>query len=327
MGDDERFGNEAIMSNQGVQRHCPEVFGLAQTQHDRGTARLTGGSGVERELVGSTAEAVERLVDFAEAQPRLLVLTGAGVSTDSGIPDYRGEDGRWKHRQPVMYQEFIGSAQTRRRYWGRSVVGWRRVSGAQPGAAHRALAALEAGGRLRHVITQNVDGLHQQAGSRAVTDLHGRLDAVECLGCGTRIDRAAFQDRLEALNPGWDPASQTIRPDGDAELKAADYERFEVPDCTACGGLLKPAVVFFGENVPRPRVADAMQRLADADALLVAGSSLMVFSGYRFIREARRLGKPVAVVNRGRTRADGEVDLKIEAACGPVLSELAERLG
>ncbi len=270
--------------------------------------------------------AVERLCAFAAAAPRLAVLTGAGVSTDSGIPDYRGADGRWKHRQPVMYQDFIASVHTRRRYWGRSVVGWRRIEAARPGTAHRALAALEGSGRVQDLITQNVDGLHQRAGSRAVTDLHGRLDAVECLGCGSRIDRDVFQARLEALNPDWNPASETVRPDGDAELSDADYDDFAVPACTQCGGILKPAVVFFGENVPRSRVAVAMAGLERADALLVVGSSLMVFSGYRFIREARRLGKPVAVVNRGRTRADGELDLKIDAACGRVLERLTERL-
>jgi len=266
---------------------------------------------------------MDRLREFLDTHPRLAVLTGAGVSTDSGIPDYRGEDGQWKQRRPILYQDFIGSALTRRRYWGRSVVGWRRIAAARPGAAHRALAVLEAAGRLQHLITQNVDGLHQQAGSRAVTDLHGRLDTVECIDCRARVDRKAFQSRLEALNPAWDPVSETIRPDGDADLPDADYEHFHVPDCPHCGGVLKPAVVFFGENVPRPRVAGALEQLAEADALLVVGSSLMVFSGYRFVREARRLGRPVALVNRGRTRADGEIDLKVEASCGRVLERLA----
>lgn len=282
--------------------------------------------GVMAEGRRSYAEAIEGLVAFAEAFPRLAVLTGAGVSTDSGIPDYRGEDGRWKHRRPVMYQDFVHSETVRRRYWGRSVVGWRRVDAARPGAAHRALARLEGSGRVRHLITQNVDGLHQRGGSRAVTDLHGRLDTVECLDCGAYLDRDTFQTRLEALNPDWAPAGRTVRPDGDADLPAADYERFAVPACGHCGGILKPAVVFFGENVPRPRVAGAMDHLAEADALLVVGSSLMVFSGYRFVREAVRLGKPVALVNRGRTRADEEVGLKLDASCGQALAELAARV-
>lgn len=270
--------------------------------------------------------AVRVLAGFLEAAPRLLVLTGAGVSTESGIPDYRGPDGQWRHSRPVMYQEFVGSEETRRRYWGRSVVGWRRVAAGRPNAAHEALAALEARGRVHHLVTQNVDGLHQRAGSRNVTDLHGRLDTVDCLGCGARIGRGALQARLETMNPAWNHSGDTVKPDGDTELAHADYRRFAVPGCTRCGGVLKPSVVFFGENVPRPRVAHAMARLAEADALLVVGSSLMVFSGYRFVREARRAGKPVAVVNLGRTRADDEVDLKVEAPCGGALGGLVEQL-
>lgn len=268
---------------------------------------------------GSLAEV--RALLAAAARP--LVLTGAGISTASGIPDYRGRDGRWKNSEPIMYQDFVRSAAARRRYWGRSVVGWRRVAAGTPNAAHRALASLEARGRIHHLVTQNVDGLHERAGSRRVIDLHGRLDTVECLACGARVDRAEHQLRLEALNPHWHYTDgDHLRPDGDVELPEADYERFRVPDCAACGGVLKPAVVFFGENVPRPRLAAAMARLAEADLLLVVGSSLMVFSGYRFVREARRRGIPVAVINRGRTRADGEIDLKIEADCGEALDAL-----
>jgi NAD-dependent SIR2 family protein deacetylase len=266
---------------------------------------------------------VERLREFLAGASRLLVLTGAGVSTDSGIPDYRGPDGAWKHRRPILYQDFVRSEQVRRRYWGRSAIGWRRVSSGRPNVAHEALARLEARGRVQYLVTQNVDGLHQRAGSRRVIDLHGRLDEVECLGCGARIARAAFQARLEALNPAWQREPEQLRPDGDVELHNADYERFEVPDCARCGGVLKPSVVFFGENVPRPRLACAMEQLAGADALLVVGSSLMVFSGYRFVREALRAGKPVAVLNQGTTRADAEVDLKVERPCGPVLNALA----
>lgn len=274
----------------------------------------------------SRTAVVKDLVEFVAAAPRLVVLTGAGVSTASGIPDYRGPDGRWKHRRPVMYQDFVGSADMRRRYWGRSVVGWRRVSASRPNAAHEALAALEARGRVYHLLTQNVDGLHQRAGSRDVTDLHGRLDTVDCLGCGARIARGALQACLEAMNPGWNHSGDAVRPDGDTELGDAGYGRFAVPDCARCGGVLKPSVVFFGENVPRPRVAHAMARLAEADALLVVGSSLMVFSGYRFVREARRAGKPVAVLSLGRTRADDEIDLKVEASCSSVLGALVARL-
>lgn len=291
--------------------------------------RDTGSSIAGRRLAAARAShdaGIGDLVGFVAAAPRLLVLTGAGVSTDSGIPDYRGRDGRWKHRRPVMYQDFLGCEDVRRRYWGRSVIGWRRVARSRPSAAHDALAALEARGRVHYLITQNVDGLHQRAGSRGVIDLHGRLDGVECLGCGARSGRAAFQSRLEAMNPGWDPAGDTARPDGDVELTDADYRRFEVPGCARCGGVLKPSVVFFGENVPRPRVARATERLDEADALLVVGSSLMVFSGYRFVRAARHAGKPVAVVNLGRTRADDEVDLRIEASCSRALGALVDTL-
>ncbi len=284
------------------------------------TAERTGALGAEQ---GAT---VDHLADFVTASRRLIVLTGAGISTDSGIPDYRGPDGRWKQHRPMMYQDFIGSAAARRRYWGRSVVGWRRVAAGQPNSAHAALASLEAQGRVHHLITQNVDGLHQRAGSRRITDLHGRLDTVECIACGRCMERAAFQARLEALNPRWDPTGDRLRPDGDVELDGADYGGFAVPACTDCGGTLKPSVVFFGENVPRSRVEQARARLAEADALLVAGSSLMVRSGYRFVREARCSSKPVAVVNLGRTRADGEVDLKLEDDCGRALGALVDRL-
>jgi len=268
----------------------------------------------------------DALAEFVTAARRLVVLTGAGMSTESGIPDYRGPDGRWRHRRPILYQDFVGSEDTRRRYWGRSVVGWRRVAAGRPNAGHAALAMLEARGRVHHLVTQNVDGLHQRAGSRNVTDLHGRLDTVECLGCGDRIERTAFQARLETMNPGWDHDGDRSRPDGDVELPEADYGRFAVPACAHCGGILKPSVVFFGENVPKPRVEQAMARLGEGDALLVVGSSLMVFSGYRFVRAARRAARPVAVVNLGRTRADDEVDLKVEAPCGRALEALVERI-
>ncbi len=183
-------------------------------------------------------------------------------------------------------------------------MGWQRVAAGQPNTAHAALATLEARGRVHHLITQNVDGLHQRAGSRNVTDLHGRLDTVECLSCGDRMNRATFQRHLEAMNRRWNPTGNIVRPDGDVELSDADYGGFVVPDCVHCGGTLKPSVVFFGENVPKPRVEQAMARLTEGDALLIVGSSLMVFSGYRFVREARRQGKPIALVkSRARERS------------------------
>jgi NAD-dependent SIR2 family protein deacetylase len=273
------------------------------------------------------------LSSFIRRHPRLLVLTGAGCSVASGIPEYRDHDGAWKSRPPVRYADFVASPAVRRRYWARSVFGWERVAGAQPGSVHRALARLEQAGHARAVVTQNVDALHQRAGSRRVIDLHGRLDEVECLGCGARIHRADVQALLLAWNglflaalgdvPG---ASAAARPDGDVQLEA-DFSDFRVPDCPSCGGVLKPAVVFFGENVPRARVDATLCALGAADALLVVGSSLMVFSGFRFCLAAREMGKPVAAVNLGRTRADELLSLKVASDCGPALEQVVDALG
>lgn len=259
------------------------------------------------------------LADFVRAYPRLFVLTGAGISTASGIPDYRDLDGGWKRRPPVTYQAFVADATTRARYWARSLIGWRRFGSARPNQAHAALARLENDGRIEALVTQNVDGLHQSAGSRAVIDLHGRLDEVRCLQCERRIPREAFQRELEARNPTWRELDALTAPDGDADLDGMDFTSFDVPACAACGGMLKPDVVFFGENVPRERVGRAYAHLAAADAMLVVGSSLMVYSGFRFAREAARSGKPIAAINRGRTRADDLFALKVEGDCAEVL--------
>ena len=260
-----------------------------------------------------------RLEDFITAHRRLFVLTGAGCSTGSGIPDYRDEQGAWKRTPPVTYQAFVGDGITRRRYWARSLVGWPRIAQAQPNAAHRALAALEAQGRCSQLLTQNVDGLHQAAGSRAVIDLHGRLDAVVCLGCGASSSRADVQRRLAEANPAWAGLAAGAAPDGDADLEDRDFATFQVPACDACGGMLKPDVVFFGENVPRARVDAAMARLAQADGMLVVGSSLMVYSGLRFVHAAVRAQIPVAAVNLGRTRADDLLRFRMAAPCGDAL--------
>jgi NAD-dependent SIR2 family protein deacetylase len=273
------------------------------------------------------------LAGFIAAHPRLFVLTGAGCSTGSGIPDYRDLDGGWKRRPPVTLQAFVGDATTRSRYWARSLVGWRRFGRARPNGTHAALARLEADGRVEVLLTQNVDGLHQAAGSANVIDLHGRLDTVRCLACEARTPREAFQRALEALNPEWLALDALDAPDGDADLEGLDFASFRVPGCESCGGLLKPDVVFFGENVPRERVERAEAHLAAADAMLVVGSSLMVFSGYRFARAAALAGKPVAAVNLGRTRADDLLSLKIETDCADALdrafplSRLRERIG
>jgi NAD-dependent SIR2 family protein deacetylase len=255
----------------------------------------------------------------------VVVLTGAGCSTESGIPAYRDSEGSWAHRRPMTFAEFAGSAAARRRYWAGSLRGWPRVRDARPGAAHAALARLLALGRASRIVTQNVDGLHQKAGARRVVDLHGRLDVVECLGCCARVSRDDVQALLLAWNPGHAAEAAPTRPDGDSAVDAP-LDAFRVPDCRECGGVLKPAVVFFGENVPRPRVDEAMDALARADALLVVGSSLMVWSGYRFVAAAREKGRAVAAVNLGRTRADGELHLKLEAQCGPLLDAVMARL-
>lgn len=272
-------------------------------------------------------EALDRLTDFLTAHPRVLVLSGAGCSTESGIPDYRDVNGGWKHPQPVMYQDFVANHATRQRYWARSLVGWERIAGASPNRAHLALAALESAGFVHGVITQNVDGLHTRAGSRRVIDLHGRLDTVQCLGCGALTSRAAFQSRLAEGNAHLANATpDRVAPDGDANLLNPDYASVTVPGCRDCGGILKPHVVFFGEGVPPDRVAAAFTRLEEADALLVVGSSLMVFSGYRFVHAAVQTAKPVAAINLGRTRADDIIQLKVPAPCGDALAAVEQRL-
>jgi NAD-dependent SIR2 family protein deacetylase len=262
------------------------------------------------------------LQDFIERHQRLFVLTGAGCSTPSGIPDYRDADGQWKRARPVTFQAFMGQEETRRRYWARSLIGWRRIRQAKPNDAHRALAELEARGAIELILTQNVDRLHQAAGSTRVIDLHGRIDLVRCMDCGQRSPRDKLQDDLSRLNPDWFDLDATQAPDGDADLEGADFSSFVVPACRRCGGVLKPDVVFFGENVPRDRVDAASRCLNEADAMLVVGSSLMVYSGFRFVERAASLRKPVAAVNLGRTRADGLLALKAEEPCESALAFL-----
>lgn len=265
---------------------------------------------------------VHALSEFIHRHPRLFVLTGAGCSTDSGIPDYRDEAGEWKRAQPVTYQAFMGNEQTRRRYWARSLIGWRHFGKAQPNRAHEALASLEQQGRVGLLVTQNVDCLHQAAGSSNVVDLHGRLDAVRCMSCEQRISRQDMQEELLARNPVWAQLDAREAPDGDADLESQDFSAVNVPACKYCGGLLKPDVVFFGESVPRDRVDRAFQGLNDADAMLVVGSSLMVYSGYRFAQAAADAGKPIAAINLGRTRADPLLTLKVTEPCADALSAL-----
>lgn len=274
-----------------------------------------------------TDDALDALMDFITHYKRLFILTGAGCSTASGIPDYRDTKGEWKRRQPVQYQDFLRSEKARQRYWARSLVGWPQMAQARPNGAHYGLARMQQAGLVHQLITQNVDGLHQKAGSRQVIDLHGRLDTVECLNCRSRFSREKFQRALMAANPDFYHKPVPRAPDGDAELENIDFQRFRIPPCLKCGGLVKPSVVFFGESVPRDRVELAYRRMGEADALLIVGSSLMVFSGYRFCRSAVEQNKPIAAVNLGRTRADGELTLKVVGSCGELLSALVARLG
>jgi NAD-dependent SIR2 family protein deacetylase len=268
------------------------------------------------------SEAARFGLDYAREQlagKSILVLTGAGVSTESGIPDYRGEGKTERH--PMTFDVFMGTEAARARYWARSYVGWSVIANAKPNASHFALAQAESLGRISHIITQNVDSLHQQAGSKKVTELHGRLDKVVCMTCRALIDRLRMDDLIENLNPTIrKDLSVEFTPDGDAEVEAAS--NFRIPPCPGCGGILKPDVVFFGESVPTERVASTMEQLERAEALLVAGSSLTVNSGMRFARAANKSGKPIVIVNVGPTRADEIALAKIEAPTSVALEEL-----
>ena len=254
---------------------------------------------------------------------RIVALTGAGLSTDSGIPDYRGPDS--PPRSPMTYDEFVSGPSAQQRYWARSHLGWQRMGRARPNAGHLAMARLEAAGVVTDLITQNVDGLHQQAGSRAVIDLHGRIDEVICLRCREISGRAELHERLTALNPDFGRQPRvTTAPDGDVDLE--DTAGFRLADCRSCDGPLKPHVVFFGENVPRETVDRAFRTVDEAQAMLVAGSSLTVMSGLRFVRHAARNGLPIVIVNRGITRGDPLAGCRVDAGCSPTLQALADAL-
>lgn len=276
---------------------------------------------------GATPPQDGALASELQRHPRWFVLTGAGCSTESGIPAYRDARGAWQHKAPIQLEDFVTNDAVRRRYWARSFVGYGRIRAAAPNAAHLALARFQRLGLLSVLVTQNVDGLHQKAGSERVIDLHGQLATVQCLSCSSSIERDALQAHLLELNPSLGRLLSTaVAPDGDMEIDGLSWENLEVPSCPSCGGILKPAVVFFGETVPPQRIADAYQALAESDALLVVGSSLMVFSGYRFVRRAADAGKPIVVINRGVTRADPFAKLKLDGPCGPLLDVAVTRL-
>jgi NAD-dependent SIR2 family protein deacetylase len=268
------------------------------------------------------------LVTEAVAGRDVVVLSGAGLSTESGIPDYRGESGSLRKHTPMTYDEFVTSVEGRRRYWARSHVGWRTIARAYPNAGHHAVAVLHEHGYLAGVITQNVDGLHQAAGTPDVVELHGSLDRVICLDCRRISGRAELDRRLKAANPAFDGTATRVNPDGDVELADDVVAGFTLVDCLDCGsGLLKPDVVFFGENVPKVRVEWCYRLLGEASALLVLGSSLTVMSGLRFVRYAEKAGKPVFIVNNGVTRGDPHATVRVERSLGPALTEIVTTLG
>lgn len=278
--------------------------------------------------VSASAAGVQALADLVSAGG-VVVLSGAGLSTESGIPDYRGPDGT-RRVTPMEYGEFVHSGEARRRYWARSYVGWRRLGSALPNAGHRILADWEAARLVAGIITQNVDGLHDRAGSRSVIDLHGRLRDVVCLDCGDRSSRVQLDERMSADNPSFAATpidAVSIRPDGDMALAELDVATFRVPRCLACGGdRLKPDVVFFGESVPKERVAAAYEWVDTASSLVVLGSSLRVMSGYRFVRRAAQLSIPIAILTHGPTRGDEQATLRLDAALGPTLSRVGAQI-
>lgn len=271
-------------------------------------------------------EKLEALLAFLRPRSRLMVITGAGISAGSGIPTYRDDNGEWQRSRPIQHQEFIDSEAYRRRYWARSAVGWPPVANAQPNRAHIALAALEELGKLSLLVTQNVDRLHQRAGHRAVVDLHGRLDRVICRSCGHIEERDAIQQQLLAQNPVLADVQATLAPDGDANVEDRLVEMIASPRCGQCDGVPMPDVVFYGGSVPKQRVADIKAVLAQSDGLLLVGSSMSVYSAFRFCRAAEVLNIPIVAINRGKTRADELLSLKLEGDCGEVLEWAVSQL-
>lgn len=254
----------------------------------------------------------ELLLQFLTQHSDVLVLTGAGISTGSGIPDYRDQNGNWKRKQPVQHQDFMGNHDVRQRYWARSLAGWPVMQLARPNDAHYSLSALEKGGFISQLVTQNVDRLHQKAGSHTAIDLHGRADEVICMQCSYREPRALTHERCAEANPAFAGLTASAAPDGDADLEV-NFDSFKVPGCPLCHGILKPDVVFFGDNVPRERVDSVFNALNESSALMVIGSSLMVYSGFRFAREAHLQKKPLLIFTQGKTRADELATVKIDA--------------
>jgi NAD-dependent SIR2 family protein deacetylase len=274
-----------------------------------------------------TLESDEGLAAAAEIIGRggVVVLSGAGLSTESGIPDYRGPGGAYsRNHTPITYQLFRDDPRGRHRYWARSYIGWPMMRDMQPNTGHLSVAALESAGLVTGVVTQNVDSLHDKAGSSAVIDLHGRLDTVMCMACGLRGSRSALQSRIASVNDGWEGTATRINPDGDVDLPETSVDTFVMVDCTSCGGVLKPDVVYFGESVPPARVTDSYAMVDSASSLLVLGSSLHVYSGRRFVTHAHKHGLPIIIINQGDTKADDLASVRIDAALGETLTALTD---
>ncbi|TQV88502.1 NAD-dependent protein deacetylase [Aliikangiella coralliicola] len=269
---------------------------------------------------------MQQLVDLVHQNANLFVLSGAGISVASGIPTYRDHNGQWQSNNPIQHHEFIGSLNHRKRYWARSALGWKTVFNAKPNLAHHSLAELEAHSFISSLVTQNVDRLHQKAGHKQVVDLHGRIDQAICLTCGKGESREQIQNRLLDNNPILKEITVVPAPDGDAQVSENYFNDLVPPECLFCGGVLKPDVVFFGGTVPKMKVTQASKALESAKALLVVGSSLMVYSGFRFCKLAAKMGKPIIVINQGKTRADDILTLKIDADCAKVLADLSRTL-
>lgn len=273
----------------------------------------------------TTTEDVRKLKEFIDKHHRLCILTGAGISTESGIPDYRSAEvglyARSNHK-PILYKEFCNNEAIRRRYWARNYIGWPRFSSLKPNITHEILKDLEYVGKVECIVTQNVDNLHSKAGSKKVIELHGTAFRIMCFNCDQKIYRHELQEVFQKLNPSMVATTQMIRPDGDVELSQAQVENFNVPACNNCGGILKPDITFFGENISRNIVEKVKNNIENSDALLILGTSLATFSSYRIVLQAVEANKPIAIVNIGKTRADEFINLKLEGRCGDILSKV-----
>lgn len=294
--------------------------GMSSPTRSKSTLRIP--SLRQQDIAQPPAGTIEQTMEFVQARDRLLVITGAGLSTNSGIPAYRDQKGEWLRRTPIFYQDFIRCPIARRRYWARSYFGWHHVAQSKPNAGHLGLANMEKEGLIKHLITQNVDGLHQRAGSRIAIEVHGQLGRVRCLDCHAQYSRCEIQARLKEMNRDWSAEVLGHNPDGDVDLDEAAYPNFQIADCARCQGRLKPDVVFFGESVP-PTISTAIHAaIEQCDGVLVIGSSLVVMSGYRVVTAAHAMRKPVAAINQGRTRADGLLQFKVDADCVEAISSI-----